>query len=291
MTEWIQVTTQCLEQEVEGLENFLLELGAVSVTFQDRQDTPIFEPDLGTTPLWPNTQVIGLFESHHSPEQLKQFFKQTWPEHTVQIDILPDQDWTQSWMENYHPLKFGQHFWVVPSWIEPPNPEEPYILLDPGLAFGTGTHETTALCLDWLSEQALKNTTLIDYGCGSGILAVAALKLGCESAYGVDIDPQALLASQQNAALNQVVLHTCLPEQLSHTLSCDYLLANILYGPLMQLAPELMQRIKPGGQIALSGLLEEQAEDIRQHYLPWVHWETQLNRNHWCLLSGYRKEC
>lgn len=289
MAEWIQLTTQCIESQAEAIEDYLLELGAVSVTFQDVQDTPIFEPDLGTTPLWPNTQVIGLFESNYDLEILRQQFQQTWPNQSLQLEILPDQDWTQTWMDNYHPLKFGEHFWVVPSWLEPPNPEEPYILLDPGLAFGTGTHETTALCLDWLSEQSLNNSTLIDYGCGSGILAVAALKLGCKIAYGIDIDPQALLATQQNAQLNHLTVQTYLPEEFPSTLLCDHLIANILYGPLISLAPQLMQQVKPEGYIALSGLLQEQAEAIRQHYAPWIKWEMQFNRNDWCLLSGRRK--
>ncbi len=292
MSEWMQFKTHCLASEASAIEDCLLELGAVAVTLQDVQDIPIFEPDLGTTPLWPNTQVTGLFSAEYSSEALKTEFYQLWPTEPplpIHCELLEDKDWAHCWMDHYHPLKFGPDFWVVPSWLAPPEPNAPYILLDPGLAFGTGTHETTALCLEWLSQQPLHNSTLIDYGCGSGILAVAGLKLGCQTAYGIDIDPQALLASQQNAQLNHVSLHTLMPEQLPAELCCDYLIANILYGPLLALAPTLAQHLLPGGRIALSGLLKEQAETIRHTYQSWFILDLEWHRNDWCLLSGTRR--
>ena len=203
---WLQLRLAITPEQAPTLEDQLLELGAVSVTFMDAEDQPIFEPDLGTTPLWSNTHLLALFEADTDPEALLQHLRLLWqaelPPH--ELEKIEDQDWERSWMDNFHPMRFGERLWIVPSWHAAPEPDAVNLLLDPGLAFGTGTHPTTSLCLQWLDAQQLQGKTLIDFGCGSGILAIAGLLLGAEHAVGTDIDIQALEASRDNAQRNQV---------------------------------------------------------------------------------------
>ncbi len=179
---WLQLRLAIIPDQAEPMEDLLLGLGAVSVTFMDAEDQPIFEPDLGTTPLWQNTHLLALFEADIERQglidQLQLLWQQPLPEH--QFEDIADQDWERSWMDNFQPMRFGQRLWIVPSWHDAPEPEAVNLLLDPGLAFGTGTHPTTALCLEWLDGQQLQGLQAIDFGCGSGILAIAALLLGAE---------------------------------------------------------------------------------------------------------------
>ena len=201
---WLQVRLAITPEQAETYEDALLEVGAVSVTFMDAEDQPIFEPDLNTTPLWSNTHLLALFEADAEPEavfaHLQLLTGAELPEHHA--EVIEDQDWERSWMDNFQPMRFGQRLWIVPSWHAAPEPEAVNLLLDPGLAFGTGTHPTTALCLEWLDGQDLKGTEVLDFGCGSGILAIAALLLGARRAVGTDIDVQALEASRDNAGRN-----------------------------------------------------------------------------------------
>ena len=213
---WLQIRIQSHADHAEALSDALVGCGAVSVTFEDSQDTPIYEPMPGESPLWDSTTVIGLFDAltdmdkvvkqleHAKAFQMSGHYK---------IEALEDKDWEREWMDNFHPMQFGQRLWICPSWREAPEPEAVNIMLDPGLAFGTGTHPTTALCLRWLDGLALTEKDVIDFGCGSGILALAALKLGASRVTGIDIDQQALDASLANATRNNVAerLQLCLP--------------------------------------------------------------------------------
>ena len=290
---WLQLRLAITPEQAPTLEDQLLELGAVSVTFMDAEDQPIFEPDLGTTPLWSNTHLLALFEADTDPEALLQHLRLLWqaelPPH--ELEKIEDQDWERSWMDNFHPMRFGERLWIVPSWHAAPEPDAVNLLLDPGLAFGTGTHPTTSLCLQWLDAQQLQGKTLIDFGCGSGILAIAGLLLGAEHAVGTDIDIQALEASRDNAQRNQVAddrFDLYLPEQMPDT-PADVLVANILAGPLVSLAPQLASLVKPGGLLALSGILAEQTDEILQAYRDDFELDPVANQEGWIRVSGRRR--
>ena len=290
---WLQLRLAITPDQAEPMEDLLLGLGAVSVTFMDAEDQPIFEPDLGTTPLWQNTHLLALFEADVERqgllEQLQLLWKQSLPEY--QFEDIADQDWERSWMDNFQPMRFGQRLWIVPSWHEAPEPEAVNLLLDPGLAFGTGTHPTTALCLEWLDGQQLHDLQVIDFGCGSGILAIAALLLGAQRVTGTDIDPQALEASRDNAQRNQLAderLPLYLPEDMPSE-PADLLVANILAGPLVSLAPQLTALVKPGGRIALSGILTEQTDEILAAYDTDFELDPVAEKDGWIRVSGVRR--
>ena len=290
---WLQLRLAITPEQAPALEDQLLALGAVSVTFMDAEDQPIFEPDLGTTPLWSNTHLLALFEADTDGEALLQHLHLLWqaelPAH--ELEQIEDQDWERSWMDNFHPMRFGQRLWIVPSWHAAPDPDAVNLLLDPGLAFGTGTHPTTSLCLQWLDAQQLQGKTLIDFGCGSGILAIAGLLLGATHAVGTDIDIQALEASRDNAQRNQVAdehFDLYLPEQMP-AVPADVLVANILAGPLVSLAPQLASLVKPGGLLALSGILAEQTEEILQAYQGDFELDPVAEQDGWIRVSGKRR--
>ena len=192
-------------------------------------------------------------------------------------------------MEHFQPMQFGKRLWICPSGFEPPEPDAVNILLDPGLAFGTGTHPTTALCLRWLDSLAWRGDTVLDFGCGSGILAVAALRLGASKAIGIDIDPQALTATRDNALKNGVEARlACLEASQSASEVCDVVVANILAGPLVELLPRILNHLKPGGRLALSGILEDQAATVRSAYESTVTFEPDEVLDGWVILKGTR---
>lgn len=290
---WLQVRLAITPDQAETYEDALLGVGAVSVTFMDAEDQPIFEPDLGTTPLWSHTHLLALFEADTDAANLVAHLElltgAPLPEH--QIEHIADQDWERSWMENFHPMRFGQRLWIVPSWHAAPEPGAVNLLLDPGLAFGTGTHPTTALCLEWLDGQELTDCSVLDFGCGSGILAIAALLLGAPHASGTDIDPQALEASRDNASRNgidparfPVYLPADLPQQ-----AADVVVANILAGPLVSLAPQITSLVKTGGRLALSGILAEQADEVRAAYQDAFDLDPTAIKDGWVRISGVRR--
>lgn len=290
---WLQVRLAITPEQAETYEDALLGVGAVSVTFMDAEDQPIFEPDLGTTPLWSNTHLLALFEADTDPANLVAHLQLLTggelPTH--EIEHIADQDWERSWMDNFQPMRFGQRLWIVPSWHAAPQPEAVNLLLDPGLAFGTGTHPTTALCLEWLDGQDLNDCTVIDFGCGSGILAIAALLLGAPQAIGTDIDPQALEASRDNAGRNgidparfPVYLPADMPQQ-----PADVVVANILAGPLVSLAPQITALVKTGGRLALSGILAEQAEEVRAAYADAFDLDPTAIKDGWVRISGVKR--
>ena len=292
---WIQIKLDTSSDYVEELEDLLLEAGASAVTLQDGKDQPLFEPEPGSTPLWHHTVVIGLFDAHTDMDEVvsllrNQYLREPFP--AYKVEIVEDKDWEREWMTHFVPMQFGSRLWVCPSWKDVPEPDAVNLMLDPGLAFGTGTHPTTALCLEWLDKQGdLSNQQIIDYGCGSGILAIAALLLGVRQVTGVDLDPQALEATINNAERNNVApekLQVFLPEN-TPDIKVDMVLANILAGPLVKLAPRLAGYLEKGGRLALSGILSEQADNIISAYSQWFDLEPVVHREGWILVSGTRR--
>lgn len=268
---WLQIIFDTDATMVEQISEGLNAVGAISVTLQDAEDQPLYEPTLNTMPLWQCTRVIGLFEGNTDTQQLQtqlQTVLAPLPLPPCQIQNLEDQEWTRVWMTDFHAMQFGERVWICPSWETPPNPQAINIILDPGLAFGTGTHTTTALCLEWLDKQNdLTGQTLIDYGCGSGILAITAAKLGATHVWAVDNDPQALLATENNAKINQVntIISTVLPTQLPD-FQADVIVANILAIPLTVLVDIFKTHLKSQASLVLSGILQEQTPKIIAAY-------------------------
>lgn len=293
---WQQLVLEAGDLNPEQLGEFFEQQGACSITFVDAADQPIFEPEIGTTPLWSATRVTGLFESGAvDPPALRNQLARTFNQQAaerLQIEELPDRDWERVWLDQFEPMLFGDRLWVCPAGMRPENISDSVIIdLDPGLAFGTGTHATTALCLQWLDQHPPQDQQVLDFGCGSGILAIAALKLGCESVWAVDIDEQALWATRENAAANQVGdrLFTGLPDTLSDQYF-DLLLANILANPLLELASHLASLVRPQGAIVLSGILSAQAEQVLNAYQHWFDMEPPVEQDGWIRLTGVRKK-
>ena len=287
---WIQLKIDTNNDLAEPISETLSDLAALAVTLEDRADQPIFEPAPGTTPLWKKICVVGLFDAETAIEPITKQLEKTFGPLQWSAEPLEDRDWIREWMESFEPMRFGQRLWIIPSWHSAPNKNDINLQLDPGLAFGTGTHPTTALCLEWLDTNPPKNYTVIDYGCGSGILGIAALKLGATHCTGVDTDPQALEASHSNAEKNSVAdkLQLQLPEQ-AHIETADLVLANILANPLIGLADKLASLTKQGGRIILSGILAEQAQQVSDAYSPYFEMANPVQQEDWIRLDGIRK--
>ncbi|MFJ5319738.1 50S ribosomal protein L11 methyltransferase [Pectobacterium versatile] len=291
---WIQLKINTSGNVAEQLGDAMIESGAVSVTFQDTHDTPVFEPLPGETRLWGDTDAIALYDAETDMNAVIAMLEQE-PLLGVgfkhKIEQLEDKDWEREWMDNFHPMQFGKRLWICPSWREIPDPTAVNVMLDPGLAFGTGTHPTTALCLQWLDGLDLEGKTIIDFGCGSGILAIAALKLGAARAIGIDIDPQAIQASRDNAQRNGVSerLELYLPKDQPADLSADVVVANILAGPLRELAPLISDLPKAGGHLGLSGVLATQAEGVAEAYADKFTLDPVAEREEWCRITGQRR--
>ncbi|AIA69278.1 ribosomal protein L11 methyltransferase [Pectobacterium atrosepticum SCRI1043] len=290
---WIQLKINTSGKVAEQLGDTMIESGAVSVTFQDTHDTPVFEPLPGETRLWGDTDAIALYDAETDMNAVIAMLEQE-PLLGVgfkhKIEQLEDKDWEREWMDNFHPMQFGKRLWICPSWREIPDPSAVNVMLDPGLAFGTGTHPTTSLCLQWLDGLDLEGKTIIDFGCGSGILAIAALKLGAARAIGIDIDPQAIQASRDNAQRNGVSerLELYLPKDQPADLSADVVVANILAGPLRELAPLISDLPKAGGHLGLSGVLSTQADGVAEAYADKFTLDPVAEREEWCRITGQR---
>lgn len=295
---WIQLQIPADPDNADQLEDLLMEMGSDAVSMEDAADQPLYEPDPGTTPLWSRTTVTGLFESGRDIERLCADIRDAWHQQTqqalpeIEVTLVEDKDWERAWMDDFQPLRFGERLWIVPSWHDAPDPDAANLMLDPGLAFGTGTHPTTALCLEWLDGQDAHGKQVIDYGCGSGILGLAALLLGADHVIGVDTDPQALEASRENARRNGVddsKLDLFLPDDEPEA-KADIMLANILAQPLIGLAPHLASRTRPGGDLVLSGILSSQARDVMAAYEPWFVMDEPEQREEWIRLTGRRND-
>lgn len=291
---WIQLRISADESTAGKYSDWLSACGAQAVTFIDAQDTPIYEPLPGDEVIyWSNTVVMGLYDASHDMDKVLNYLKGIHPDKDdmqYKLEQLEDKDWEREWMVNFHPMKFGQRLWICPSWRDVPDPTAVNVMLDPGLAFGTGTHPTTALCLTWLDSLDLTGKTVVDFGCGSGILSLAALKLGAKKVIGIDIDPQALQASLANAQRNHVEdrLELYLPKD-QPSFKADVVVANILAGPLRELAPIIIEFLGEKGVIALSGVLENQAQDLQLIYEQWCEMEPVTIQDEWVRLNGTKK--
>ncbi|MBI0102668.1 50S ribosomal protein L11 methyltransferase [Gilliamella sp. W8145] len=283
---WIQLRINTTSDLAESISEQLEESGAVSVTFQDTFDNPVFEPLPGETKLWGNTDVVGLYDAETDIDELKTILNLE--QYSYKIEQLEDKDWEREWMDNFHPMQFGKRLWICPSWREIPDPNAVNVMLDPGLAFGTGTHPTTALCLTWLDSLDLNNKIVIDYGCGSGILAIAALKLGAARVIGIDIDPQAIQASHDNAERNKVSekIELYLAKDIPNNLQADVVVANILAGPLKELKPQISKLVKPSGELGLSGILANQSQSVYDAYQTEFVLDPVIEQDEWCRITG-----
>ncbi|AXB04208.1 MULTISPECIES: 50S ribosomal protein L11 methyltransferase [Aeromonas] len=286
---WIQIRINATAKTADKVSNMLLGRGAQAVTFMDAKDVPVYEPMPGETPLWGETEVMGLFDAETDPAPTIAFFQQIFGKDVgYKVEQLEDKDWVREWMDHFHPMQFGERLWICPSWRDVPNPDAVNVMLDPGLAFGTGTHPTTALCLQWLDGLDLAGKTVVDFGCGSGILGIAALKLGAARVIGIDIDPQAIQASRDNAERNGVAdqIELYLPADQPQDVEADVVVANILAGPLRELAPLIAGHGKAGSLMALSGVLESQAPELETIYGQWFEMDPTAVKEEWCRLSG-----
>ena len=290
---WHQISVITNENIAPKLAELFSHLGAVSVTYMDAEDEPVYEPAIGETKIWSNTQVIALYELDADPELIKNQvvgqFKQEGLQNWL-YEAIADQEWERAWMEYYKPMKFADKLWVCPTDQEQIEPGTVCLTLDPGLAFGTGTHPTTALCLEWLASHDLTGKTVIDYGCGSGILAVAAVLLGAKIAHAVDIDPQAITATQSNALKNAVQdkINCYLPEQFI-PFHADIVLANILALPLINMSEQISKLVVSGGQRVLSGILLEQSESVICAYQKKVAFNPLVQQEDWIRLDGIKR--
>ncbi|MEO7252555.1 MAG: 50S ribosomal protein L11 methyltransferase [Arenimonas sp.] len=297
---WLELSIRCRAADESRLESALEELGALSVSLLDAADADnenaILEPGVGELPLWPELTLLALFEPDINPDLLLHALEacdERIDLSSAQFQTIADQDWERAWMDQYAPMKFGRRTWIIPWNMAAPTDAESdgavIVRLDPGLAFGSGTHPTTALCLQWLDSLDLQGQAVLDYGCGSGILALAALKLGAGHALALDNDPQALSASVDNAARNGVAdrLSVCSPDN-EIAVAYPVVVANILAVALEQLAPTLAQRVAPGGVIALSGILQGQEQDLLQRYAPWFNELQVAQLGDWIRITGRR---
>ncbi len=291
---WIQWRLTIKGQVSEPLEALLLDSGAVSITYQDAANRPVLEPDPGEIRLWDDLILIALYQADANSREIEGVLSKlpVWQDvRSSHWEVLEDKDWVRAWMDNYHPMQFGESLWICPTNAEPPNPDAINIMLDPGLAFGSGTHPTTALCLEYLEKKVQGGEEIVDFGCGSGILAIAAVKLGATKAIGTDHDPQAVIASRDNAERNGVsenqfpVFHS----DDFHTQPCDGVVANILAETLKHLSIEISELIRPGGWIAMSGILESQIGSVKTAYQKTIDFDQPTILEDWVLLTGTKK--
>jgi len=286
---WVQISVEVAGDQVEEVSEAFNTIGALSVTVQDAGDEPLLEPAPGETPLWSNTRVIALFDAAQDAAELKQQLQSVLdaPVPDFLAESLEDRDWSNTWRDTFGAMQFGERLWVCPVGESPPDPDAIVVHMDPGMAFGTGTHATTAMCLRWLDARPPANQSVIDYGCGSGILAIAAHKLGAANVTAVDIDPQALQATWENAHRNDCDIEVSHPEALGQR-SADLVVANILANPLIELAEGMARRVRTGGCLVLTGILAEQAEAVMAAYVDWFDFAAPVYREEWVLLEGLK---
>lgn len=287
-----QLVVALAGRDPEAAQDACFECGALAVTLADAADDPVLEPAPGETPLWPSVRLTALLPDGPAGEEVARSITAALAlsPGDVALEELEDRPWEREWLKDFRPMRFGRRLWICPGGQAAADPGAVVVELDPGLAFGTGTHPSTALCLEWLDGAGLAGESLLDYGCGSGILALAALALGAGHATAVDIDPQALIATRENAARNRLAAAlTVLPADDLADAAFDVVVANILSGPLVELAPRLARLTRAGGRIALAGLLDEQATDVAQAYQPWFDIVAHATLSGWTLLAGRRR--
>lgn len=291
---WQQLKIQLRSENAAAFEQSLFDLGAISISYLDAEDQPVFQKEPGSTPMWDNTFLVCLFDEKAELDTLLDELKrntQILNGDELSVEVIEDQDWERSWMSDFDAMQFADNLWIYPSWQTPPDPDGVNIMLDPGLAFGSGSHTTTSLCLRWLAQANLADCEIIDYGCGSGVLAIAAALLGAAKVHAVDNDPQAIVATIDNSQRNKIsdeVITAYLPEALP-AMQTDILIANILAEPLLDLSVKFADLVKTGGHIALSGLLEEQIPALLGCYQRWFTMAAPQVEKEWVLLTGTRK--
>lgn len=301
MQTWHKLIVSLPENYIQTVEELLEESEALAVTLESAQTEEIFEPPPGCSPLWQQTRISALFSCDINLDTIVQVLKTSIPEAAswqYQFEEVEEQNWQQNCQNSFKGQCYADKLWVYPSWSPPAAEHSAYVLLDPGLAFGTGAHPTTALCLEWLAKNIIPGQVVMDYGCGSGILAIAAIKLGAKKAIGVDIDPQAIEATRENARRNQITenqlesfLIEANPAQNFYHQQVDVLIANILANPLITLAETFSQQVKKGGYLVLSGILTSQIEIVAKSYQPWFIIETTQCREEWASIAAIRKGC
>ena len=290
-SQWIQLKIEATPQQTEQIEDSALDAGAVSVTLQDAADQPILEPGVGETPLWDSCILTALFSASVNTAAVTEQISAMLPfSFKAEWQLVEDKDWSQEWKKHFQPIPCSEgRLWICPSWLEAPEPNAINLRLDPGLAFGTGSHPTTMLCLNWLEKQALEGKTVIDFGCGSGILGIAALLLGAEKVWAIDNDPQALLASRDNVQRNGIDedrLITLLPEEIPAEAKADIMVANILAKPLIDLAQQITSLTLSKSQLCLSGILNHQIEQVSAAYSNSFEFEPATLEDDWVQLSA-----
>ena len=291
---WRQLKIQLKSEDASELEQTLFKSGALSISYLDAEDQPVFQKEPNSTPLWDNAFLLCLFDGNVELDSLLADLKGNTGilnNENLAVEVIEDKDWERSWMEDFKPMQFGEKLWILPSWETPPDPTAANLMLDPGLAFGSGTHTTTSLCLRWLGKSAIDTKEVIDYGCGSGVLAIAAALLGAKKVHAVDNDPQAIAATLDNSYRNNIaegIITAYLPEALPE-LNPDILIANILSEPLIDLSLKFADLVKPGGQIVLSGILEEQVTSLLSCYKRCFDLDAPIIENEWVLITGTRK--
>ncbi len=292
-SQWLQLELSVAKEQVDRIEDALLTLGALAISLLDAADEAVFEIERSDKPVWSQVRLQALFSAEQDIEALSSNLSialadlnpESW-----QLNFLPDQNWLRTWMDRYEPLCFGDKLWVCPSWKEEPEQAEYVLKLDPGMAFGTGTHPTTTLCLEWLVSQPLEGKTIVDYGCGSGILAIAALVMGANFALAVDNDPLAVKNCKENADNNgygeSSLVSVGVDDKRTDNCQMDLVVANILAGPLVGLAPVLEALSVPGGQLVLSGLLAEQIDDVIEAYSHNYTFSAPIVKDGWAMLHA-----
>ncbi|MDC9715096.1 MAG: 50S ribosomal protein L11 methyltransferase [Gammaproteobacteria bacterium] len=291
--DWMQLTLKTSKQQADFVSEVLMGLGSVSVTFSDTNDDAIFEPKVGETPLWQNVTITALFDVGIEQDYVKDTLEQICDTNEVNFALLKDRVWEDECKKDFHAMQFGKRLWICPSWEDSARlPSDAVVIdMDPGLAFGTGTHQTTDLCLQYLDENPPIGQSVIDYGSGTGILAIATVKLGANQAVCVDNDPQAVIATLSNIKNNQLepqisALHTDNERQLEKV---DLLIANILAKPLVDLCVHFSTLVKSGGQLVLSGILHDQVERVLSAYGEYFSELSVMQKDDWCRVNGTRK--
>jgi len=291
---WLEFEVRVKREHVGDVEALLRRLGALSITLSDEADEPVLEPGVGETPLWPRVVVAGLFDGGAPAEALQSELggvPGVGSRARVRVSRVEDRNWQEAYLEHAEPMRFGNSLWIVPASLDAPDPAATVIRLDAGLAFGSGTHPTTRLCLEWLDGQDLRGSAVIDFGCGSGVLGIAAALKGAREVVCVDNDPQALVATRDNAARNGVAARVIAVDAAGFDrCEADVLVANILSGTLIGLADSLCASLKRGGAIALSGVLEEQADEVSEVYRRHLQGMKQRGLEGWVLISGTKRE-
>lgn len=293
MSEWLQLHIHTCCQHAEAIENLLMSADALAITYQDEGNQPILEPDLGSMPLWQQVKLTALFAANASLDQVRSLLQQA-PANSItllQHERLADQAWERAWLVDFQPIAINDRLFIAPTDWPADDSTLIHLILDPGLAFGTGSHPTTYMCLHWLTQQDLTDKAVIDYGCGSGILAIAAALLGARQVYAIDLDPQALAASRSNAEKNKVsqrIATFSAQQWQAAPHSADVLIANILAGPLATLKNSFVRDTFTHSAIALAGLLDTQAGELIEVYAPEFDLSVQQNQQEWSLLAGHR---